>query len=101
MMADETVLGAAALDVAIQAETHVDLIHGHDTVHGFDRSMAFLASNTGPDVRLVHELNEIGQSVDPIPANFEWWLMIVGPGLCSWLNPTEQSTAVASDTSLY
>jgi len=100
-MADKTFLGSAALDVAIKAETHVDFIDWHHSVHGLDRSMAFLASNSCPDMRLVHELHKIGQRVDSIPANLEWRLMGIGPGLSSRFNPAEQSTAMASDTSRY
>src|SRR5215469_1501086 len=100
-MADKTFLGGAALDVTINAETHVDFVDRHNSIHSFDRSMAFLAGNAGPDMRLVHELHEIRQRVYPIPANLERRLMSVGPSLSNRLNPAEQSTAVASDTSLY
>jgi len=101
MMADKTFLRGAALDVAINAETHIDFVDRHNSVHGFDRSVAFLAGNARPDMRFVHELHEIRQRVYPIPANLERRLMSVGPGLSNWLNPAEQCTAMASDTSLY
>jgi len=100
-MADKTFLGGAALDMAIKAETHIDFVDRYDPVHSFDRSMAFLASNTSPYMRLVYELHEIRQRVDPIPANLERRLMGIGPSLGSWFNPAEQRTAMASDTSLY
>ena len=98
-MADKTFLGGAALDVAIKAETHVDFVHRHYSVHGFDRPMAFLASNAGPDMRLVDEPDEIRQRVHPVPANLEWWLTIVGPSTSNRLDPAEQGAAMASDTS--
>ncbi len=59
MMTDKTFLGGAALNVTINAEAHVDFVDRHDAIHGFDRSMAFLARNARPDMRFVYELDEI------------------------------------------
>src|SRR5579863_7552938 len=70
VVADKTFLGGAALGMAIHAETHVDLVHRHDPVHGFDRSMTFLALHTSPDMRLVNEAHEIGERVNTVPADF-------------------------------
>jgi hypothetical protein len=71
VMADKTFLGGAALNMAIDAETHVDFVYRHYAVHCFDWPMALLASNTSPDMRFVDELHEIRQSVNPIPTNLE------------------------------
>jgi hypothetical protein len=101
VMADKTFLGCTALNVAIDAETHVDFVYRHDAVHGFDRTMTFLASNTSPYMRLVDELHEVRQRIDPIPANLEWRLLVVGPSPSYWLNPAEQRTPVASNATLH
>src|SRR5262249_55726626 len=99
-MADKAILGGAAFDMAIQAETHVDFMNRHHAVHRFHGSMPFLASASRPDMRLVHELDEIRQGVNPIPANLERWLMIIGPRPRNRLNPAEQRTPMASYASL-
>jgi hypothetical protein len=99
-MTHETVLGGTPLYVAIDTETHVDFIHGYDTVHAFHRPVAFLAGNPGPDMRLVHEFYEVRQSVNPVPADFERRLMVIGPCLGDWLDTTQQRTSMTSDASL-
>lgn len=99
-MADKAFLGATAFNMAIDAETHVDFVYRHHTVHRFNRPMTLLASNSCPYVRLVDELNEIRQSVDPIPTNLERWLLVVGPSPSNRRNPSEQRAPVASDTAL-
>jgi hypothetical protein len=100
MMTDKTFLGGAALNVTIDAEPHVDFVDRHDAIHSFDRSMAFLARNTCPDMRFVHELDEVRQRINPIPPNLEGRLMVIGPRPRNRLNAAEQSAAMAPDTSL-
>jgi hypothetical protein len=99
-MTDKTVLGSAALDMAIDAETHVNFVNWHDAIHRFDRSVAFLARNTGPDMRFVHELDEVRQHIDPIPPNLERRLMVIGPCSGNRPNTAEQGAAMAPDTTL-
>src|SRR5215469_15934831 len=99
-MADKTFLGRASLDMAIDAETHIDFVDRYYPIHRLDGTMAFLASHTSPYVRLVNELHEIGQRVDTVPASFEWRLVVVGPGPGDRVNSTEQGAAVASNTPL-
>ena len=99
-MTDKTFLGGAALDVAIDAETHVDFVNRHNTIHRFHRSMAFLARNTSPNMGFVYKLDKIGQRINSIPSNLEGWLMVIGPRPRNRLNSSKQSAAMASDTSL-
>ncbi len=99
-MADKTFLGGAAFDVAIDAETHVDFVDRHNAIHSFDRSMAFLARNTSPNMRFVYELDKIGQRINSIPSNLEGRLMVIGPRPRNRLKSAEQGAAMAADTSL-
>src|SRR5579863_1016639 len=96
-MADKTVLRGAAFGVAVDAKTHVDFMHRHHAIHRFDRTMTFLAGDARPDMRLVHELDEVRQRIDAVPANFEWRLMFIRPRLRDRLNPAQQAVAMASD----
>jgi hypothetical protein len=100
-MADKAILGSAALDVAIDAETHVDFIDRLDTVHSFNWSMAFLTCHAGPNMRLVNEFHKIGQYVDTIPANFEWRLMVISPSPGDRLDTAQQGATMAPNASLY
>lgn len=100
MVTDKTILRSAAFDVAVQAEPHIDLMHWHDAVHGFDRPVTFLARDPGPNMRLMHEPDEVRQRVDAVPANFERRLMVVGPRLGYRLQASEQCAAMTADTPL-
>src|SRR5256885_17110374 len=100
MMADETILGGAALDVAIDTETHVDLIDRHDPVHGFNRPVTFLAGYPCPDVGLVHKFDKVGQRIDTVPPDFERRLMIIGPWACDGLYTAQQRAAMTADAAL-
>src|SRR5437870_4838819 len=97
-MADKTVLRGAALSVTIDAKAHVDFVHRHHPIHRLDRTVALLASNARPDMGFMHEFHEVGQGIDPIPANLERWLMVIGPRLRDRLDSAEQSAAVTADT---
>jgi len=99
-MADKTFLGGAAFNMAIDTKTHVDFVYRHHTVHRFHRPVTFLASDSGPYMRLMGELHEIGQRVDPIPANLERGLLVVSPCAGYRRNATEQRAPVASDAAL-
>jgi hypothetical protein len=99
-MADKTFLCRAAFNMTIDAETHVDFVYRHHTVHRFNWPMTLLASNSCPYVGLVDELNEIRQSVDSIPTNLEWRLLVVSPSPRNRRNPSEQRAPVASDAAL-
>src|SRR6202045_641622 len=100
VVADKTFLGGAALGVAIHAETHVNLVHRHHAVHGFNRAVAFLALHTGPDMRFVNEAHEIGQRIHPIPADFERRLLVVRPRARHRLDTAEQRAAMTTDAAL-
>src|SRR5882757_3866337 len=100
VVADKTFLGGAALGMAIHTETHVDLVHRHDAVHGLNRSVAFLTLHTSPDMGFVNEAHKIGQRIDPIPADFKGRLLGVGPRARHRLDTAEQRAAVTSDTAL-
>ena len=100
MMADKTILGGAALDMAIDAKAHVDFMNRHNTIHRFDRSMAFLTRNTSPNMRFMDELHEIGQRINSVPPNLEGRLMVISPRPRNRLNSAKQGAAMASDTSL-
>src|SRR5271168_2750613 len=100
VVADKTFLRGAALGMAIHAETHVDLVHRHDPVHGFDRSVAFLALHTSPDMGFVNEAHKIRQRVNAIPADFERRLLFIRPRPRYRLNSAEQRAAVTTDAAL-
>jgi len=89
-----------ALGVAIDAKAHVDFINGHDAIHGLDRSVTALALDSGVDMRVMREADEVGQRVNPVPVDFERRLRVVGPWTGDWLDSTfGDSVAVASDAS--
>src|ERR1700676_2118913 len=79
VVADKTLLRGATLGMAIHAETHVDLVHRHHSIHGLDRPMTFLALHTSPDMGFMNEAHEIGKRINTVPANFEWRLELVRP----------------------
>src|ERR1700730_15645164 len=92
VVADKTFLRGAALGMAIHAETHVDLVHRHDPVHGLDRPVAFLALHTSPDRGFVNEAHEIGERVNTVPTDFERRLLVIGPWPRDGLDTTEERT---------
>src|SRR5712692_5176560 len=96
-MADKTVLRGTTLGVTVDAKAHVDFMHRHDPIHRFDRSVALLTGDARPDMRLVHEFYEIREGIDPIPANLERRLMLIGPGLGDGLDTAEQAAAMTTD----
>src|SRR5271154_6839375 len=98
VVADKTFLRGAALGMAIHAETHVDLVHRHDPVHGFNRSVAFLALHTSPYMGFVNEAHKIRQRVNTIPADFERRLPLIRPWPRHRLSSSHQRAAVATDT---
>src|SRR5258705_11044842 len=99
-MTGNAVEGGFALGVAIDAEAHVDFINWHDSIHGLDRSVAGLALDSGVDMRVMREADEVGQRVDAVPLDLERWLRVVGPWTGDRLDSTlGDSVAVASDTS--
>src|SRR5665213_1162213 len=99
VVADKTFLGGAALSVAIHAETHVDLVHRHNAVHGLNRAVAFLALHTSPDMGFMNEAHKIRKRINAIPANFERRLLLVGPWPRDRFDTAEQCTAVTADAS--
>src|SRR5437899_10172677 len=101
VMADVAVLGGSALGVAVDAEAHVDLMHRLYPFHRLDRSMTSLASEAGIDVRTMGKADEVGQRIDPVPANFEIGLGVIGPGTSHRHQSTAFLAAVASHTALH
>src|SRR5260370_19188107 len=79
-MTSDAVERGFALGVAIDAKVHVDFIDGHDAIHRLDRSVTALALDSGVDMRVMREANEVGQRVNAVPLNFERRLRVVGPG---------------------
>src|SRR5216684_8100898 len=100
VVTDKTIQGGAALGMAIDAKAHVYLVNRDHSVHRLDRPMTGLAGDAGPDVRFMDETYEIRQRVDPVPANFEWRLGIVGPWPRHRLDPAEKRAPVAPDATL-
>ena len=99
-MTSDAVEGGVALGVAIDAEVHVDFMDGHDSIHRLDRSVTVLALDSGVDMRVMREADEVGQRVHAVPMNFEWRLRVVGPRTSDRLDSTfGDSVAVASDAS--
>jgi hypothetical protein len=99
-MTSDAVEGGVALGVAIDAEAHVDFIRGDDSIHRLDWSVTVLALDSGVDMRVMREADEIGQRVHAIPVDFERRLRVVGPWTSDRLDSTfGDSVAVASDAS--
>jgi hypothetical protein len=65
--------------MAIEAEAHVDLVHGNYPVHLLHRPVTSLTFDACVNVRLVRKANEVWQRVNPRPSNFEWLLRPVHP----------------------
>src|SRR5260370_35129015 len=88
-----------ALGVAIDAKVHVDFIDGHDAIHRLDRSVTALALDSGVDMRVMREANEVGQSVNAVPLDFERRVRVGGPWERDRLAfPPGHSTARSADT---
>src|SRR6267154_6265558 len=99
-MTSDAVERGFALGVAIDAKVHVDFINRHDAIHRLDRSVTALALDSGVDMRVMREADEVGQRVDAVPMDFERRLRVVGPGTSDGLDSTfGDSVAVASDAS--
>src|SRR5260370_15305167 len=79
-MTSDAVERGFALGVAIDAKVHVDFIDGHDAIHRLDRSVTALALDSGVDMRVMREANEVGQRVNAVPLDFERRLRVGGPG---------------------
>src|SRR5437763_14256770 len=101
MMPDATSLSVSALNVAIDTESNVDLVNRHNSVHGFNRPVTFLAGYPCPDVGFVHKLNEVGQCIDTVPPDFERRLMAIGPRAGDGLYAAQQGAPVAADAALH
>src|SRR5258708_20314880 len=78
-MTSDAVERGFALGVAIDAKVHVDFIDGHDAIHRLDRSVTALALDSGVDMRVMREANEVGQSVNAVPLDFERRLRVGAP----------------------
>jgi hypothetical protein len=99
-MTSDAVERGVALGVAIDAEAHVDFICGHDSIHRLDWSVTVLALDSGVDMRVMREADEVGQRVHAVPVDFERRLRVVGPRTSDRLDSTfGDSVAVASDAS--
>src|ERR1700735_1811333 len=98
VVADKTFLRGAALGMAVHTETHVDLVHRHDSVHGFNRPVTFLALHTSPNMGFVNEAHEIRERVHAIPADFERRLLCVRPRPRDRLDSAQQRAAMTTDT---
>src|SRR6266436_5426098 len=99
-MTADAVQRGFALGMAIDAKAHVDFINWHDAIHRLDRSVTALALDSGVDMRVMREADEVGQCVDSVPQDLERRLRVVGPWTGDWLDSTlGDSVAVASDTS--
>src|SRR5216683_6594407 len=99
-MTADAVQRGFALGVAIDAEAHVDFKDRHDAIHRLDRSVTALALDSGVDMRVMREADEVGERVHAVPLDFERRLRVVGPWTSDWLDSTfGDSVAVASDAS--
>src|SRR5579864_5515137 len=101
VMADVAVLGCSALGVAVDAKPHVDLMHRLYPFHRLDRSMTSLASEAGIDMRTMGKAYEVGQRIDPVPADLEIGLGVIGPGTGHRQQSTAFLAAMASHTALH
>ena len=100
MVTDKTIQGGAALRMAIDAKAHVYLVNRDYAVHRLDRPVTGLAGDSGPDVRFMDETDEIRERVDPVPANLEGRLGVVGPWARHRLDPAENRAPMAPDAAL-
>ena len=99
-MTADAVQRGFALGMAIDAKAHVDFINRHDAIHRLDRSVTALALDSGVDMRVMREADEVGQRVHAVPLDFERRLRVVGPWTSDRLDSTfGDSVAVASDAS--
>jgi len=99
-MTADAVQRGFALGMAIDAEAHVDFINRHDAIHGLDRSVTALALDSGVNMRVMREADEVGERVYAVPLDFERRLRVVGPWTSDRLDSTfGDSVAVASDAS--
>ena len=99
-MTSDAVERGFALGVAIDAEAHVNFVRGHDSIHRLDWSVTALALDSGVDMRVMREADEVGQRVHAVPVDLEWRLRVVGPRTGDRLDSTfGDSVAVASDAS--
>ena len=99
-MTADAVERGVALGVAIDAKAHVDFINRHDAIHGLDRSVTALALDSGVDMRVMREADEVGERVHAVPLDFERRLRVVGPWTSDRLDSTfGDSVAVASNAS--
>src|SRR5581483_1627005 len=99
-MADVAVLGGSALGVAVDAEAHVDLVHRLHSIHRLHQAVTGLAGQPGVDMRAMGETHEIGQGIDPVPANLKRRLGIVGPRPSYRQQAASLLAAVASHAAL-
>src|ERR1700676_1720781 len=79
VMADVAVLSGPALGMAVYAEPHVDLMHRLYSFHRFHRTMAALAGHPCGYMGAMGKAHEVGQRVDPVPADLEIRLFGIGP----------------------
>src|SRR5271163_4334598 len=100
-MADVTVLRRPAFGVAGDTEPHVDLMHRLNPFHRLDRAMAGLASDAGVDMWPMGKAHEVGQRIDPVPANFEIGLRGIGPRTGHRQQPAVLLAAMASHAALH
>src|SRR5712672_3335048 len=99
-MTADAVQRGFALGMAIDAKAHVDFINRHDAIHRLDRSVTALALDSGVDMRVMREADEVGERVHAVPLDFERRLRVVGPWTSDWLDSTfGDSVAVASNAS--
>jgi len=99
-MTSDAVERGFALGVAIDAKVHVDFIDGHDAIHRLDRSVTALALDSGVDMRVMREADEVGERVHAVPLDFERRLRVVGPWTSDRLDSTSgDSVAVTSNAS--
>ena len=76
-------------------------MHRLYSFHRFDRAMAGLTGQAGIDMRTMGEAYEVGQRVDPVPANFEIGLRGIGPGTSHRQQSAVLLAAVASHAALH
>src|SRR5215469_10072509 len=97
MVTGDAIQGRLSLRVTFHAKAHVDFYDRHDPIHSLDRSMTVLTSNARVNVRAMRELHEIGQGINPVPADFEGRLAVIVPGTGDGLDAADSAAPVASD----
>jgi len=97
MVTGDAIQGRLSLRVAFHAKAHVDFYDRHDSIHCLHRSVTVLTSDARVNVGAMRELHEVGQGINPVPADFERRLAVIVPGTRDRLDAAGSSAPVASD----